>query len=52
MIKKEGNKYNVYDKTGTKKLGSHDSQKKALAQLRAIEASKTEQTKKNTKKGD
>ena len=26
--------------------------KKALAQLRAIEASKTEQTKKNTKKGD
>jgi len=30
MIKKEGNKYNVYDKTGTKKLGSHDSQKKSV----------------------
>jgi hypothetical protein len=46
MIKKQGNKYNVYDSTGKKKLGSHPSRAKALAQLRAIEASKERRGKK------
>lgn len=40
VIKKQGNNYNVYNKAGTKKLGTHPSRKKALAQLRAIEAQK------------
>ena len=45
MIRKVGSKYNVYDKTGKKKLGSHPSRAKALAQLRAIEASKSRRLK-------
>ena len=40
MIKKEGSKYNVYNHTGKKLLGSHDSEESALEQLRAIEAAK------------
>jgi len=40
MIRKIGKNYNVYDKTGRKKLGSHPTRAKALAQLRAIEISK------------
>ena len=40
MIKKEGKKWLVKDSSGEKTLGTHSSRKKALAQLRAIEASK------------
>ncbi len=40
MIKHEGKKYNVYNHTGTKLLGSHPSKEKALAQLKAIEINK------------
>jgi hypothetical protein len=40
MIKKEGDKFCVYDSTGKKKLGTHDSEKSALKQLAAIEISK------------
>ena len=42
MIKKQGSKYIVYDSTGKKKLGTHETKEKALAQLRAIEISKKE----------
>jgi hypothetical protein len=45
MIKKVGKNYNVYNKTGKKKLGSHPTRVKALAQLRAIEAGKTRRKK-------
>jgi hypothetical protein len=40
MIKKEGDKFNVYDSSGKKRLGSHSSRKSALKQLAAIEISK------------
>lgn len=40
MIKKQGSKYIVYDSSGRKKLGSHDTRKDAVQQLRAIEANK------------
>ena len=40
-IKKVGDEYVVYPKDGSKKLGSHKTKKKALAQLRAIEFSKS-----------
>ena len=40
MIKKIGNKYVVYSKDGGKRLGTHDSRKKAEKQLAAIEISK------------
>jgi hypothetical protein len=40
MIKKIGNKYVVYSKDGGKKLGTHESKKKAQKQLAAIEISK------------
>lgn len=46
MIKKEGNKFNVYNHTGKKLLGSHDTEADALAQLQAIEASKHMRNKK------
>lgn len=46
MIKKQGSNYNVYDSTGKKKLGSHKTRADALAQLRAIEASKHRRDKK------
>ena len=39
-VKKSGKSWNVYNKAGTKKLGSHPSRKKALAQLSAIEINK------------
>ena len=40
MIKKSGSKWKVYDSTGKKCLGTHDTEKEAKAQIRAIEASK------------
>lgn len=40
IIKHEGSKWNVYTKDGSKKLGSHDTEKDAKAQLAAIEISK------------
>jgi hypothetical protein len=40
MLKHEDDEWNVYDSKGKKKLGSHPSKKKALAQIGAIEASK------------
>lgn len=40
MIKHESGSWNVYNKAGTKKLGSHPNKAKAMAQLRAIEISK------------
>lgn len=40
MIKKVGNKYVVYAKSGGKRLGTHDSRKNAEKQLAAIEISK------------
>lgn len=39
MIKKKGNKFLVTSHTG-KVLGTHESRKKALQQLRAVEWSK------------
>lgn len=41
-IKKVDGKWVVYPKGGGKRLGTHDTQEQALAQLRAIEASKSE----------
>jgi hypothetical protein len=40
MIRKQGNKWLVLSKSG-KKLGSHSTEKKAKAQLRAVEANKS-----------
>ena len=40
MIKKVGDKYVVYGKSGGKRLGTHNSRKKAEKQLAAIEISK------------
>lgn len=40
MIRKQGSKYVVKNKAGTKTLGTHDTRAKALDQLRAIEANK------------
>lgn len=39
-IIKRGDKYIVTNEAGTKILGTHDTRKKALKQLQAIEASK------------
>lgn len=39
-IIKRGDKYVVTNEAGTKVLGTHDSRKKALKQLQAIESSK------------
>lgn len=39
-IKHENGKWNLYTKDGSKKLGSHPSKEKALAQERAIYANK------------
>lgn len=50
MIKKEGNKYNVYDSTGRMKLGSHPTRAEAVKQVAAIEASKADRAKKKGKK--
>lgn len=40
MIIKEGDKFCVKTKDGSKTLGCHDTEEEALAQLRAVEASK------------
>lgn len=40
MIKHEGGKYNVYDSSGSDRLGSHDTRAEAVNQIQAIEASK------------
>lgn len=40
MIVKQGSKYVLKSKDGSRVLGRHDSKKKALAQERAIEAQK------------
>src|SRR5262249_21764568 len=40
MIREEDGKYVVYDHTGTKKLGTHDTKAKAEAQLATIETHK------------
>ena len=40
VIKKVGNEYAVYPKKGGKRLGTHKTKEKAIAQLKAIEASK------------
>lgn len=40
-IKKEGSKYVLYNKAGTRKLGTHPNKEKALKQERAIEANKS-----------
>ena len=40
MIVKKGGKYQVRSSDGSKLLGTHSSRLRALAQLRAIEASK------------
>jgi hypothetical protein len=42
VIRKQDGKWVVKDSTGKKTLGTHPSRKKALTQLRAIEASKAE----------
>lgn len=40
MIKKRGSKYVVLDSSGKKVLGTHNTRKEALAQLRAVEINK------------
>ena len=50
MIKKQGNKWCVYDHTGKKKLGCHDTKIQAHGQLQAIEASKAAAAKGKSKK--
>ena len=42
-IKKVGDKWVVYPKKGGKRLGTHSTKEKALAQLRAIEINKNEE---------
>jgi len=44
MILKKGNKFQVRSKSG-RLLGEHHTRKEALAQLRAVEASKEEKSK-------
>ena len=45
MIKQVGSKYVVTTRSGSRVLGTHGSRAEALAQLRAIEASKARQGK-------
>lgn len=45
MIKRANGKYVVYDSTGTKRLGSHDTKREAEDQIAAIEASKSRRKK-------
>ena len=47
IIKKEGKKFVLYSKDGKKKLGTHDSYGKAMAQERAI---REDQKRKSRKK--
>lgn len=46
MIKKEGNQWCLYTKDGSRKLGCHDSEEKAIKQEQAIEASKHSESQK------
>lgn len=41
VIKKEGSKWVLYDKSGKKKLGTHDTKKAAEKQEAAINISKS-----------
>jgi len=50
MIKKSGDQYVVTDSTGEKILGKHESEKEAIRQLQAIEASKAERQQANESK--
>ena len=45
MLKKEGSKWVVYDSKGKRKLGTHETREKAVAQISAIEASKAARAK-------
>jgi hypothetical protein len=45
MIKKENNKYVVYDSSGEKKLGEHATKEEAVKQIAAIEISKAKRGK-------
>ena len=45
MLKKEGSKWVVYDSKGKRKLGTHETREKAVAQIAAIEASKAAKAK-------
>ena len=40
MIRKEGNKYILYTRDGTRKLGTHDSMNSAIKQEHAIQVGK------------
>ena len=40
MIRRVGDKWVLYTKDGSRKLGEHDSEESALEQERAVEASK------------
>ena len=44
MIREEGGKFCVYSEDGSKKLGEHDDRAGAEAQMRAMEADKTEKS--------
>ena len=46
MIKKVGSSWVVYTHDGSRVLGKHPSREQALAQLRAVEASKHKKGKK------
>lgn len=45
-MKKEGNKWVVYDSKGKKKLGEHKNREDAVAQIAAIEISKAKRKEK------
>ena len=45
VVKKEGNKYCVYSKSG-RKLGCHPTKTQAIKQLQAVEISKARRKKK------
>lgn len=49
MLKKEGAKWVVYDSKGKRKLGTHETREKAVAQIAAIEASKAARAKADKK---
>lgn len=49
MLKKEKSKWVVYDSKGKRKLGTHDTREKAVAQIAAIEASKAAKAKESKK---
>lgn len=51
-IKQEGNKFVLYSKDGSKKLGEHDTRQEAIDQEIAIEASKKKKTAKSEAEGN